>query len=94
LRSNFPDVSLPDGFQAECRDEVFRAILRCLPGELFIDDGRLKSVRLQCLLNASALPEGPPPEGSLAGILAAIPTAPHPWTTEMPGGSRFSNDDF
>lgn len=94
LRSNFPDVSLPDGFQAECRDEVFRAILRCLPGALFIDDGRLKSVRLQRLLNASTLPEGPPPEGSLAGILAAIPALPRSRTSGLPGGSRFSAQDL
>jgi len=94
LRSNFADMSLPGGFQAEWRDEILRSILHGLPGELFIDDGRLKSVRMQRLLNASTLPEGPPPADSLAGILAAIPVVPRPRTNEMPGGSRFTNLDL
>ena|GEM_PF-889975 len=99
LRSKFPDVSLPDGLQAEWRDEVFRSILSSLPGELFIDDGRLKSVRLQRLLNAGTLPEGPPPAGSLAGILAAIPPAQRSDNGNLPGGnipggSRLPHLDF
>ncbi len=72
LRSNFPDMSLPGGIQAEWRDQVFRSILHSLSGVLFIDDGRLRSVRLQRLLNASILPEGPPPAGSLPGILPGV----------------------
>lgn len=99
LRSNFPDVSLPDGIQARWRDEVLRSILQCLPGALFIDDGRLKSVRLQRLLKSSTLPEGPPPADSLSGKLPKSLSGPRSlkndqWKNEQFGGSRISNLDM
>ena len=90
LRSNFPDVPLPGGIQAQWRDEVFRSILQCLPGALFIDDGRLRSVRLQRLLNASTLPEGPPPAASFPRSLPS----PRKWKNGRLGGSRISNQDL
>ena len=97
LRSNFPDVPLPEGIQADWRDQVFRSILQCLPGSLFIDDGCLKSVRLQRLMNAGTLPEGPPNAGSLLGILPGLLSGQRLWKDlnhGMPGSSRISNLDF
>jgi len=97
LRSNFPDVPLPEGIQADWRDQVFRSILQCLPGALFIDDGCLKSVRLQRLLNASTLREGPPDTDSMAGFFPAILSEQRPWKEwkqGIPGGSRISHLDF
>ncbi len=94
LRSGFPDVSLPVGPQSDWRDEVLRSILNALPSALFIDDGRLKSVRLERLLCEGTLPEGPPPEGSLPGIFSSLPAPERTWTNSIPGGPRFSNQDL
>lgn len=91
LRTHFSDVSLPGGIQAQWRDEVLRSILLSLPGGLFIDDGRLKSVRLQRLLNAGTLPEGPPDADWFHGLFEGSMPAERPRNTGMPGGSRISN---
>ena len=94
LRSSFPDVLLPGGEQARWREEVLRSILYCLPSELFIDDGRLRSVRLQRLLNAGALPEGPPGAGTLPGILPGVLPAARQFKINRLGRSRLSNQDL
>jgi len=66
-RSAFPDVRLPSGVQGHWREQLFQSILTCFPPELFLDDGMLKSVRLQRLLNAGSRREGPPMPGRFAG---------------------------
>ncbi len=63
LRSAFPDRKLPAGISGELRDELLQSILGCFPGELFLNDGALKSVGLQRLLNSGTRPEGPPLSG-------------------------------
>lgn len=60
LRSQFPATALPVGIYAEWRDEIFRSMLACLAGPLFLDDGLLKSVRMQRLLTNGMRHEGPP----------------------------------
>jgi len=60
LRSAFPDTELPGGIQGEWREDLVHSILGCFPPELFLDDGVLRSVRLNRLLNAAARREGPP----------------------------------
>jgi hypothetical protein len=98
LRSNFPDVPLPGGDQAQWRDEIFRSILSSLSATLFFDDGRLRSVRLQRLLNSSTLPEGPPSAASwVAALTVALPggsQAPRQRSSGKLGGSRISNQDM
>lgn len=60
LRSAFPDCRLPNGIRGEWRDELFRSMLGCFSPDLFLDDGRMKSVALQRLLHAGTRREGPP----------------------------------
>jgi hypothetical protein len=61
LNSVFPDDKLPGGIQAEWREELLHSILGCFPPEMFVEEGPLKSVRLQRFLNTGTLREGPPP---------------------------------
>jgi hypothetical protein len=58
VRSSFPDSRLPGGKQGPLRRAQFQSILASFPADMFLDDGPLKSVRLQQLLRAQ--PEGPP----------------------------------
>jgi hypothetical protein len=60
VRSLFPAMALPVGIYAEWRDEIFRSMLACLAGPLFLDDGLIKSVRLRRLLTNGTLSESPP----------------------------------
>jgi len=60
LRSAFPDHRLPGGIEGEWREELFQSILGSFPAEVFLDDGMLKSIRLQRILHASSRREGPP----------------------------------
>jgi len=60
LHSAFPGIPLPGGEHDALRNDLFRSILACFPRELFLDDGRLKSIRLQRLMNGASRPEGPP----------------------------------
>ena len=71
LRSAFPDTQLPGGIQGQWREELMHSILGCFPQELFLEDGVLRSIRLNRVLNAGARREGPPmPTKSTAARLA------------------------
>ncbi len=73
VRSSFPDSRLPSGKQGPLRRALFQSILASFPADMFLDDGLLKSVRLQRLLRAEPLREGPPAPIHLAN------TRPHYW---------------
>ena len=69
LHSVFPASPLPGGEHDVLRDDLFRSILSCFSRELFLDDGLLKSVRIQRLMNAGFRQEGPPARSLAAGVL-------------------------
>jgi hypothetical protein len=88
LHSVFPDDRLPGGIQAEWREELLHSILGCFPPELFIEEGPLKSVRLQRYLNAGTLREGPPaPLNSAARRSRRNLKSPGRWTRHIEGRS-------
>src|SRR5262249_25570054 len=81
LRSAFPDKRLPGGQLGQSRNVLFQTILASFPAETFLDDGTLQSVRLQRLLKAEPVREGPPPmphEG----------TRRRQWLATRPGDTR------
>jgi hypothetical protein len=71
LQSAFPETRLPDGIDAEWREALMQSILGCFPHDLFLEDGVLKSVRLQRLLNNGQRREGPPAPGRFASARLA-----------------------
>jgi hypothetical protein len=76
VRSSFPDSKLPDGRQGQSRSVLLQSILASFPAEMFLDDGRLKSVRLHRLLKAESQREGPPAPISHASSIARRRLAP------------------
>jgi hypothetical protein len=71
LQSAFPKCRLPGGIDAEWREALLQSILGCFPQDLFLEDGVLKSVRLQRLLKDGQRREGPPTPGRFAGARLA-----------------------
>jgi hypothetical protein len=71
LHSAFPASRLPGGIEAEWRESLLQSILGCFPHDLFLEDGVLKSVRLQRLLKNGQRREGPPVPGRFAGTRLA-----------------------
>src|SRR4029078_9091138 len=86
LQSAFPGVQLPGGIQAEWRQELLLSILSCFSPDTFLDDGTIKSVRLQRLLNAGKWPDGPP------AMKKTSPLEPAQWQHGKVLPDRFGKD--
>lgn len=71
LQSAFPESRLPGGIEAEWQEALVQSILGCFPHDLFLDNGILKSVRLQRLLKDGQRREGPPVPGRFASARLA-----------------------
>jgi hypothetical protein len=71
LRTGFPALPLPEGFAGALRLEIMRSILACFPGEMFHDEGPMKTARVGRLLTDAGL-EGPPPKQTRPR--SAVPT--------------------
>jgi len=87
LHSVFPDDKLPGGIQAEWREELLHSILGCFPPQMFLEEGPLKSVRLQRFLNSGALREGPAALQNSRARRSCDFKSPPRWTRIINGGS-------
>ncbi|MBS0262279.1 MAG: hypothetical protein JSS02_10045 [Planctomycetes bacterium] len=64
LRTAFPGYNLPGGAARQRRTEILKAILACMPADLFLGDGLLAREGLARLLNGPEVVEGPPSRGN------------------------------